>query len=99
MEHKYLKTTFGKFHAAIVLPSMFIAFLGFCYEYAEGREPWPWGLAISVVGFIFFLQAKMSVIKQGKLISWGCDLMDQRNTYFYFFGWVMMIGGYFLSFH
>lgn len=98
MEHQYLKTTIGKIHAAIVVPSMFIIFFAFCYEYAQGREPWPWGMLLSVVGFGLFLKAKLSIIRTGKLISWGCDLMDQKNTYFYFSGWVLMIAGYFLSF-
>lgn len=98
MEHNYLKTTIGKIHAAIVVPTMLIIFTGFCYEYAQGREPWPWGLLVSVVGFGLFLKAKFSIIKTGKFISWGCDLINQKNTNFYFIGWVLMVAGYFLSF-
>lgn len=98
MEHRYLKTTIGKIHAALVVPSMFIVFIGYCYEYSKGREVWPWGMLVSLVGLVLFLKAKWSVLKVGKLITWGCDLMDQKNTYFYFFGWVFMVSGYFLSF-
>lgn len=97
MEYNYLKTSFGKIHAAIVIPSMVICFLAYCYEYAQGREPFIYGLLISIIGFMLFLKAKLSVIRTGKLFSFGCDLMDQKNTFLYFFGWVMIIGGYFLS--
>lgn len=98
MEHNYLKTSIGKIHAAVVLPTIILAFLLFCYDYSKGKSPVIWGLLISVVGLVLFLRAKFSVIKTGKVVSFGCDLMDQKNAYFYFAGWVMIIGGYFLSF-
>lgn len=98
MEHRYLQTTIGKIHAAIVVPSMFICFIAICFEYSKGRTPVLWGLLVSVLGLILFIKAKWSVIKKGIRISWGCDLMDQKNTNLYFIGWVLMIGGYFMSF-
>ncbi len=98
MEHRYLKTTFGKIHAAIVTPSVLIIFLAICYEYAEGRQPWPWGLLLSFLGFALFLKAKWSLLKKGTFVSWGCDLMDQSTTNCYFIVWVMMIAVYFISF-
>ncbi|WP_408095701.1 hypothetical protein ACJVC5_11710 [Peredibacter sp. HCB2-198] len=97
MEHRYLKTTIGKIHAAIVVPSMLFCFLIFCYEFAQGKNPNLWGMIVSLIGFALFLKAKRSVIRKGKLISFGCDLMDQKNTNFYFSGWVLFIAGYFLS--
>ena len=97
MEHNYLKTTIGKIHATIVAPSMFICLIAFGYEYSKGKTPIAWAFTISAIGFGLFLKAKLSVIKTGKMFSFGCDLMDQRNTFFYFFGWVLMLAGYFLS--
>lgn len=97
MEHKYLETRIGKIHAALVAPSMLICLIAYGYEFSKGKTPFGWALLISVIGFGFFLKAKLSLIKTGKLVSFGCDLMDQKNTYFYFFGWVLMLAGYFLS--
>lgn len=99
MEHNYLKTWVGRLHALLVLPSMFIIFIGFAYQYSIGKEAHLWGLPVTIIGFLMFLKAKWSVIKEKKLFTFGCDPMDQKNTYFYFFGWVMMIAGYFLSFN
>ena len=97
MEHRYLKTVIGKIHAAIVAPSMFICLIAFGYEFSKGKTPVVWAFLISLIGFCLFLKAKLSIIKTGKLFTFGCDLMDLRNTYFYFFGWVLMVAGYFLS--
>lgn len=97
MEHNYLKTSFGKFHAAIVSPTIFLVLIAFGYEYAQGKTPFIWAQLISLAGFGLFLKAKLSIIKTGKWVTFGCDLMDQRNTNFYFAGWVLMVAGYFLS--
>ncbi len=51
MEYNYLKTTVGKFHAVLVVPSIFIIFLAFCYDYSKGKTPFVWGLLVSVFGF------------------------------------------------
>jgi hypothetical protein len=99
MESRYLKTAFGKFHAVIVMGSLAILFLDFCYRFSFGKTPTLWGLAVSLAGFSLFLKAKLSLIRKGTYFSWGCDLMDQKNTYYYFFGWLLMVGGYFLCFY
>lgn len=97
MEHRYTKTTIGKIHSMIVSLTIPTVIIGMYLDYIQGKESNLWGFAISIVGFLLFLKAKISVIKSKKLFSLGCDLMDQRNTYFYFFGWLLMIAGYFLS--
>jgi len=98
MEHNYLNTWFGKLQAIIVLPSIFIIFIGFAYQYSFGKEVHAWGIPVSIIGLLMFLKAKWSVLKNGKFFTFGCDPMNQTNTYFYFLGWVMMIAGYFISF-
>ncbi len=98
MEHRYLKTKIGKFHALIVAPTIPLLILGLWLEHINGKQPVWWGILISPFGFLLFLKAKISNIKKGKWFTLGCDHMDQMHTYFYFFGWVIMIAGYFLSF-
>lgn len=97
MEHRYTQTLIGKIHAAIVAPTLPLIIIAFYLAYIEGKEANLWGILVSLIGFTMFFKAKLSVIKHKKLFSVGCDLMDQKNVYFYFFGWVVMIGGYFLS--
>ncbi len=96
MEHKYTQTIVGKIHAALVAPTIPLLIIGVYLEYIEGKEPNAWGLIVSIIGFLMFLKAKLSVVKHKKLFSIGCDLMDQEHTNLYFFGWVLMIAGYFL---
>ncbi len=97
MEHKYTQTLIGKIHAAIVAPTIPLVIIAFYLDYTKDKEANLWGLIISLVGFAMFFKAKMSVVKHKKLFSIGCDLMDQKHTNLYFFGWVVMISGYFLS--
>lgn len=97
MEHRYTQTLIGKIHAAIVSITLPIVIIAYYLDYTKDKDANLWGILISVVGFAMFLKAKLSVVKHKKLFSVGCDLMDQKNIYFYFFGWVIMIGGYFLS--
>ncbi len=97
MEHKYLNSWIGKAHAFIVVPFMALALYEIGMEYAGGKNANLWGIPVMILGFISFLKAKWSVIKNKKLVSFGCDPMTQKNTYFYFLGWVLMITGYIIS--
>lgn len=97
MEHKYTQTLIGKIHVAIISVTLPLVIIAFYLDYAQGKEPNLWGILLSLVGFVMFFKAKISVIKNKKLFSIGCDLMDQKHTNLYFLGWIIMIAGYFLS--
>ncbi len=97
MEYKYTQTFIGKIHAALVAPTIPLLIILYYLKYIKDKEPNLWGLIISFIGLGLFLKAKFSIIKNKKLISFGCDLMDQKNSLFYFVGWLLMIAGYFLS--
>ena len=59
---------------------------------------YPLSLLLIAVGFIIFLKAKISVIKTGKIISFGPGEMCSIDKRFYFFGYSMMILGFLLAF-
>lgn len=50
-----------------------------------------------LVGFMMFIKAKVSVIRQGKIISLGSGDMSRINRIFYRLGYVLMAIGLVLS--
>jgi len=50
-----------------------------------------------IVGFLLFLKAKISMIKQGKLLSFGFAEMSRSDRIFYVFGYIIMGIGMLLS--
>lgn len=54
-------------------------------------------LALWAVGFAMFLKAKLSVIKQGKLVSFGPGPMSRTNRTFYIWGYVVMALAFVMS--
>ena len=50
-----------------------------------------------VVGFSMFFKAKFSLIRRGKLISFGSRDMSRTNRLFYLWGYVLMGIALFLS--
>ena len=54
-------------------------------------------LLLWAVGFSMFLKAKLSVIRQGKLLSFGTSGMSRTNHIFYLLGYIIMAAGLLLS--
>ncbi len=54
-------------------------------------------LVFWVAGFLLFFKAKLSVIKRGKLISFGVSNMSKANRICYILGYVLMGLGLFFS--
>jgi hypothetical protein len=54
-------------------------------------------LVLWIVGFSMFFKAKLSVIRQGKLISFGVRNMSQTNRICYILGYVLMGTGLIFS--
>ena len=54
-------------------------------------------LVLWLAGFLLFFKAKLSVIKSGKLISFGASDMSQENRVCYILGYVLMGIGFFFS--
>ena len=57
-----------------------------------------YGFIILLVGFVFYLRAKISVIQKGVYFSFGCDKMSERMMWLYFSGFMFMGIGYFWTF-
>lgn len=57
--------------------------------------PYVWiSLCLYIVGFAFFAFAKLSLIKSGKLISFGSSHMTKKNATAYKLGYLMMALGF-----
>lgn len=54
-------------------------------------------LLLSAVGFFMLLKAKLSLIRQGRLFSFGPKGMSRTNRIFYVLGYVVMGVGLLLS--
>ena len=98
MDHRYYESVIGKALTLLGSLAVILTFISFANQYSLGKEASPYGLIITFLGLGLFLKSKLSVIKKGKYVSFGCDFMDQRNSRFYSLGWITMAGGYFLSF-
>ncbi len=59
----------------------------------QGNVPYPQAFAITLVGFVLFLCAKLSLLRQGRLVSFGPGLMSPAMKNIYRGGyWVMIVG-------
>ncbi|MHB9070610.1 MAG: hypothetical protein ACYC54_09610 [Sedimentisphaerales bacterium] len=54
-------------------------------------------LLLLFIGFVFFLKAKLSLIKQGRLLSFGTKGMSKWNRLSYFCGYFFMLLAVILS--
>jgi len=50
-------------------------------------------LVLFLLGFSLFLKAKISVIKNGKIVTFGSSLMTRINKVYYRLGYALMIIG------
>ena len=98
MDNRYYESPLGKAQTLIGSLAIIFTLISFANQYSIGKEANPYGLIVTMLGLGFFLKAKISVIKKGKYVSFGCDHMNQRNSWFYSLGWFLMLSGYFLSF-
>ena len=53
-------------------------------------------VALFLLGFALFFKAKLSIIKQGKLFTFGPSHMSKSNRILYFIGYGGMVSGLFL---
>jgi hypothetical protein len=61
----------------------------------------PWALSLIGLGFVLFLGVKLHMIRQGKVISFGADIINGSPWYIaacYITGYGLMIAGFMLSF-
>jgi vacuolar-type H+-ATPase subunit I/STV1 len=56
------------------------------------------GSPILFLGAIFFLIAKISVVRKGQYFTFGCDNMSNKMMWSYFIGYILMIIGYIITF-
>ena len=54
-------------------------------------------LILYCIGFSMFLKAKISVMKEGRLLSFGTKYMTQSNRNLYIYGYIIMGIGLILS--
>lgn len=69
------------------------------YDMKDAKNINPLAGLILFLGFASFLFAKISVLRKGIHFSFGCDKMSRKIMWFYFSGYVLMIVGYFATFH
>ncbi len=65
---------------------------------AQGIVTRPWALGMVLIGFLFFLGPKLTVMREKKLVSFGTRLMTNRQANFYRLGYFFMGRGLLLAF-
>ena len=68
------------------------------YFYAKKAHVNHWGFLVILLGFVLFLIAKISVIRKQHYFTFGCDNMTTKMMLIYFFGYLLMIFGYLVTF-
>ncbi len=53
-------------------------------------------ITLFIIGFLFFLKAKLSLIHLGTIISFGSKKMTKPNKYMYLIGYGCMLFGLFI---
>ena len=97
----YTKSPIGRIYKIIVGTAWILLLCGAAYNHIQSGEPQILGLSALFIGFILFLIAKISVIKKGKLITFGASAaenMSKKMVFYYYFGYLFMIVGFIMSF-
>jgi hypothetical protein len=68
------------------------------YEHMKNTPANIYGFPLMVIGFLVFLIPKITMIRKGKLISFGCEGMTNKMTFLYFAGIVLMFLGFIITF-
>ncbi len=68
-----------------LLAGMFLCFLG-----SSPQNP-VMVFSLLLLGFGFFLKAKLSVIRSGRLVTFGTRCMTQPNRTCYIIGYILMV--------
>lgn len=76
-------------YAIVIMPLalglVLASFIGLCYR-MPGSAFWTMAVFF-LLGFVLFVKAKLSVIKQGILFTFGPSKMSQPNLIAYFIGY------------
>ena len=85
-------------YALVLMPLVLgLASAGFIGLYYTMPGPTFWGMVVFfILGFALFLKAKLSIIRQGRLFTFGPSQMTKSNRIAYFLGYGVMFLGLFL---
>lgn len=87
------------FNYVIVLMPLVLGLVlaGFIGLYYTMPGPTFWSMVVFfILGFALFLKAKLSIIRQGRLFTFGPSQMTKSNRIAYFLGYGVMFLGLFL---
>ena len=94
----YEKSIIGKVWTCLVGFFWLVLITAIIYTYIEDYKSHILGLGITLFGFILLLISKISVFKKGYFFSFGTRLMNQKMTYLYILGYLLIILGLFFIF-
>ena len=98
----YEKSWFGRWVYKPLATVLWVGLLlGAAYNHAVSGELQPWALSVIFFGFVLFLIAKIQMIKNGKLLSFGADITSNQPWQIalpYVTGYIFMIVGFIMSF-
>ena len=101
-QHFYNKSPIGRYFYKPITGILWILLLIIAgYNHVQKGEPQIIGLSILLTGFILFLISKISVIKKGKLLTFGASVVENTSREMavcYYFGYILMIVGFIMSF-
>jgi hypothetical protein len=97
----YTESTIGSIYKIFVGTAWIVLLCVAAYNHVQSGEPQILGLSILFIGFILFLIAKISVIKKGKLLTFGASAaenLSKKMAVYYYLGYLFMIVGFIMSF-
>ena len=98
----YNKSSVGRYIYKPLVGIAWILFLIFAaISHVVNKEPQLFGLLFLIAGFILFFIAKISVIRKGKLITFGVSAVEHMSSSMaacYYLGYTIMIFGFIMSF-
>lgn len=97
----YEESPIGSIYKIFVGTAWIVLLFLAAYNHVKSGEPQISGLSILFIGFLLFLVAKISVIRKGKLNTFGesaAENISKIRATCYYLGYLFMIVGFIMSF-